>query len=131
MRLFLAQRITGENINKLREESTRIIDILKEKGHGCYCTLLEGESFEKKSKKDIMNHAFKEIDNSDALLVILRSNDKSEGLLMEIGYSLNKKKIILAINQNVKETYLKDIADSVIEFEDIEELYTKLKELKI
>lgn len=51
MRFFIAQRVTGEDINKLRQECDKIKKALDISGHNCYCALDEGESFEFKSKK--------------------------------------------------------------------------------
>lgn len=79
-----------------------------------------------------MEHAFKEIENSDALLIIIRNENKSEGMLMEVGYALSKKKrILLLIEENVKDTYLRELADDVVEFNDVDGLCDKLKKLKI
>jgi len=132
MEIFIAQRVSGEDMNKLKEESNKIIEILKQKGHDCYCTLNEDDSFQEITKKEMMAHAFEKINNSDALLVIMRNENKSEGMLMEVGYVLAKKKnIILLIKSDVKNTYLRDIADKIIEFEDVGDLYDKLKEIEL
>ncbi len=133
MKFFIAQKVTGENKDELIGECNKIISLLKEKGHEAYCTMIEDRNeFEKKSKKEMIKHAFNEIDDSNAMLVIVRGEGKSEGMLMEIGYILGeKKKIILLINKNVNNTYIREVADKIIEFEDIEDLYNKLNELKI
>ncbi len=133
MKFFIAQRVTGEEKSKLIEECKKIKFILDELGHKVYCTMFEDRNeFESKSKKERMEHAFRNIDNSDTLLIIVRNQDKSEGMLMEVGYALGQKKeIILLINKNVNNTYLRDVADNVIEFEDIEDLHNKLNKLEI
>ena len=52
---------------------------------------------------------------------------------MEIGYAISRhKKLIVAVNKNVRDkTYLDELADVVIEFENINELCDKLKNLKL
>ena len=80
----------------------------------------------------MLKSAFKSIDKCDAYLAIIKNENKSEGLLIEIGYCLaNKKKIILLINKSVKNTYLRNIANKVIEFNDRNDMISKLKALKL
>lgn len=130
MKIFIGQRVTNEFFGKLKSESMQIIDVLKKSSHKAYCTLCEEESFQD-TAGGWLKHAFKEIDKADIFLSIVRSEDKSEGLLMEIGYCLAKnKKIILAINKKVEDTYLREIADEVIEFDNFEDLKNKLRKLK-
>ena len=105
-----------------------IVSTLKDNGHDPYCTFLEDDSFQDKHKKNMLIHAFKKIDTSEVFLAIVRSERRSEGMLIEVGYALSKKKkFILAINMEVKNTYLRDLADEVIEFESFKSLISKLE----
>ena len=53
-------------------------------------------------------------------------------MLIEIGYAIAKgKRFILAIKKGVETTFIREIADKIIEFETLEELYSKLKKLKV
>lgn len=128
MKIFIGQAVTGEDINKLREESKKIIKILEEAGNDCYCTILEGDEWEKNLLPgDKLKHAFKIIDKHDIFLAIVRSEKRSEGMLMEIGYAISRnKKLILAINENVQNTYLREMANKIIEFKTLDELNEKL-----
>jgi len=132
MKLFIGQAVSGEDLTKLYKEMDSIYLALDKAGHLHYCTLKENEEeFFKKTKMQMMQHAFEEIDKADALLAIVRSEKRSEGLLMEIGYLMaKKKKLILAIKKDVKNTYLRDLADKVIEFENIDDLSESLEKLK-
>jgi len=50
---------------------------------------------------------------------------------MEIGYALAKRKqFILAIKKDIKTTFMREMADEIIEFENLEELYNKLTKFK-
>lgn len=133
MKIFIGQAVTGMNFENLKEESMNIINVLKEKGHEAYCTMCEDDSFQEDTKQNIFDHAFKLIENSDLFLAILRNEHRSEGLLIEIGYCMAKgKKIVLAINKNVKDkTYLPDVVEKTIEFEDVDDLYDKLKGVEL
>ena len=52
-------------------------------------------------------------------------------MLIEAGYALaNGKKCYLAIKKGIHTTFMKEIADMVIEFENLEDLYDKLSKLK-
>jgi len=132
MKIFIGQAVTGEDLNQLYKEMDQIYLSLDKAEHLHYCTLKENEEeFSKKTKMQMMEHAFREIDKSDAFLAIVRSEKRSEGLLIEIGYVIAKKKrFILAIKKDVKNTYLRDLADEVIEFDNILELSKNLEELK-
>ena len=77
-----------------------------------------------------MEYALKELDNSDVYLAFVKSEDKSEGMLIEAGYAIAKnKKFWLAIKKGVHTVFLREMADKIIEFENLEELYKKLSKL--
>lgn len=130
MKIFIGQRVSNEYGKKLIDESMQVIDTLKKVGHDAYCTLCEDGNFQD-TPRDWLYYAFSKIDKSNTFLAIVRSEQKSEGLLMEIGYVLSKKKkFILAINEKVKDTYLREMADEVIEWKNFEDLIKKLNKLK-
>lgn len=131
-KIFIGQAVTGCDFEKIKKESLEIINLLKEKGYHPYCTLCEADSFQSKTKKEKFKHAFNLIDKNDVFLAIVRNENKSEGMLIEIGYSLAKnKRIILMINKNVKNTYLPEMFDETIQFKDSEDLIDKIKELRL
>ena len=130
-KIFIGQRVSDENWEQLIEDTKKIIIVLKKAGHEVYSTLEEKEN-NFKNPSDWLFHAFKKIDKYDVFLAIVKSEKWSEGLLMEIGYILAKKiKLILAINNKIKNTYLREITKNVVEFNDINDLYNKLIKLKI
>ncbi len=132
MKIFIGQAVTGEDREKLKMECSEIIKVLKEMGHEPLLIIDYPEEVRCLPQRErLANHCFKNIDECDAFLVIMRNGKKSEGMLMEIGHILDTdKKIILAINKNIRNTYLREIADQTIEFEDFEDLKNKLKEIK-
>ena len=133
MKIFISYKFAGENPQELEKILLEISNVLEESGHKVYSASKDEDLFiqENFSAKQILNHALTEIDNADCLLVFAKSNEKSEGMLIEIGYALAKnKKIILAIKENVNFFFTEDIADEVIEFEDFDNLLNKLKEIK-
>ncbi|MCX6804336.1 MAG: hypothetical protein NTY48_07280, partial [Candidatus Diapherotrites archaeon] len=54
----------------------------------------------------------------------------SQGMLVELGYSIAKdKKLILAIQTGIKESIFRRQIGTVIEFDNIEELKNKLENM--
>ncbi|MCX6748044.1 MAG: nucleoside 2-deoxyribosyltransferase [Candidatus Pacearchaeota archaeon] len=132
MKIFISFKYTGENKEELKENMRKICAASEKENHEHYCTLFEDNSFFKKSKKQIFEYAFKKIDEADIVLVILKSEEKSEGMLLEVGYVLGeRKKLILAVQKDIKNTYLRELADNTIEFNNIEDLTTKSSKIKI
>jgi nucleoside 2-deoxyribosyltransferase len=133
MKIFISYKYTGEDIPELKLFMKKICDSLGKKNHNFYCTLWEDEEkFNSQSKIEILQHAFNEIDKSDLVLVLLKSNEKSEGMLVEFGYCLaNRKRIILMVSKDVKKTYLRDLTKEVIEYDTEEDLINKLEEYNL
>jgi len=107
------------------------VDELRKLGHGPYCTFLESDEFGNLPSKDKLKHAFSVVDKCDLFLAIVRSDKRSEGMLMEVGYAMCRRlKIISLINKEVGRTTLREISNQVIEFENINDLNEKLKQIK-
>ncbi len=129
MKIQLAYKFTGENEAELLKTLKRICSCLNEAGYETYCPALNPNR--PKEKKEVFSDTFNRIKDCGILLALIKSENKSEGMLMEIGCALGLgKKILLAINQKVKSTHLRELADNVVEFEDIDDLCSKLKNLK-
>ncbi len=128
MKIQLAYKYIGEDKQKVTFLLEKVRETLKKRGHEVYIQVFDKPMPE--SKKELFNRTLNKIDEKDILLVLLLSEDKSEGMLLEIGYCLAKqKKVILAINKDVKNTHLTDLAEEVIESSDLEDLIEKLKNL--
>jgi len=133
MKIFISYKFAGENPQELEKILLEMSNVLRESGHKVYSASEDEELFIKNkfTLKQILNHALKKLDNSDCILIFIKSQEKSEGMFIEIGYALAKnKKIILAIKKGIRLAFTEEIADKVIEFKDIEDLKNKLKELK-
>lgn len=133
MKIFLSYRFTGEDTKKLKSILKNICSSLEEAGHTYYCSFWHEDYFQenKFSNKQILDHALNELDDSDIYLAFINSHEKSEGILIEAGYALaKKKKFYSAIKKGVKTTFIKELVDKNIEFDSLDELYEKLKQLK-
>lgn len=131
MKIFISQRVSGMDREKLKEETKRIKGVLEAKGHEIVSVIDYPPEFVNYSvKRRLSEYAFKRMDESDIILAIIRGEERSEGMLMEIGHILNTdKKIILLIKKEVRNTYLRDMAEKVIEFEDADDLIKQLDNL--
>lgn len=134
MKIFLSYRRTGKKIEELKEIIKKICLSIEKSGYNQYCSF-NSENFYKSNKftnKQILEHALNELDTSDCILAFVKSEEKSEGMLLEIGYAKAKgKKFILAIKKVIKTTFLREIADKIIEFKDIDDLTKQLEKLTI
>src|SRR5579871_3573922 len=92
MEAFLAYRHTGESMEDLEALLGSTRDALARAGVNAYCTFFDEAEFQSKSlgARQIMEHAFATIDTKDMLFVVQTSDNKSEGMLMEVGYCIAK-----------------------------------------
>lgn len=122
MKFYVAYRFTGEDPEVLKETLTHICSLLTMNGHKNYCSFFDPKMVNI-GNRNVLERAFKEIDDSDSLLVFIKSEDMSEGMFIEVGYALSKKKkIILLIKEGLKTNYLNEFADKIIKFNNLEEL---------
>ena len=134
MKLWMAHKVSGEDYFRLESEMKKIGSSLEKAGHEPYCSFLKLETNAKNklSKKELIQNAFDKIDEFDGTLAIIKSDDLSEGMLIEMGYTVaRRKKLILAIKKEVMENrYVRAIANQIIEFNNLDDLLGKLGEIK-
>lgn len=134
MKVFLSYRYTGEDLAKLEGVIAQIYSSLERAGHSVFCSFGKNTFFRENnfSYKQILEYALNKLDTSDYVLALVKSSEKSEGMLLELGYSIAKeKKIILAIQQDAHVTFLRQLASKVLEFGELEDLYPQLENLKL
>lgn len=125
MKIFLSYRFTGEDQQKLIKEITFVEQIFEKQGHSIYSTIHDSEQFEneKWSGKAILQKAFQEIQNADILVFLVKSEDISQGMIAELGYSLStNKRIMLLINKKVTDSIFRRQIEETYEYENLEEL---------
>ena len=131
MKIVLVFRWYGEDQEEAVNNMYKIASVL-EKEHKVYHATKDAKFLDTLPEWKVLEHVFKEIEDADALLVYQKSNDVSEGMLIEVGYAVAKgKKIIWAKKKGVHNRYLIDGAVHTIEFNDINDLLIKLKKLKL
>ncbi len=130
MKAFISYRFTGEKVEALKALLIPIQDSLKKSGIDAYCNLSD-DNLEERSKnfkpQDHVFDAFKIIDAVDILFVVLTSEDKSEGMILEIGYAIAKGlPVVVALKEGVEKTYLPGMAKLSISWNDIDDLLSKI-----
>lgn len=134
MKTFIAYRFTGEDPKDLGPIQEAIRSGFLQRGVEAYSTFFDEEDFLNKSMnaRQIMDHAFQKIDDSDFLFVILTSDNKSEGMLMEIGYCIAKKiPIIVAVKSSAGSTYVPDMAELSFKWDSVDDLRAKIEDLNL
>lgn len=132
MKTFIAYRHTGEDPAALEKILGGVRSAFDQVEVNAYATFFDETVFQAKSMgaKEIMNHAFSIIDESDFLFVIQTSENKSEGLLMEVGYCIAKDiPVVVATHEEVKHTYLPEMATLSISWVDPQDLFNKIAEM--
>ena len=76
---------------------------------------------------EVIKQAFVEVKKSDAILAFIESEEKSEWMLLEIGYAKALwKRVKLLIKKWINLRFVRAIADEIIEFESMEDLESKI-----
>jgi hypothetical protein len=128
-RWFIAQAVTGEDIDLLKEETNKIYSAIKSLGDQPYSSVLEKSVVENGESK--MIHVLKQIEERDKVLSIIRSEIKSMGMSIEVGYAKGKnKEVIVALKEGIENSYIPPLANNLIKYENIEELCEEIKKLK-
>ena len=106
-KVFISYRFTGEKKDNLKKTILKLHKFVKNAGFECYSTILDTDQFSSKkwSGKKIMQKAFAKIKDSDIILFFVNSDKVSEGMLLELGFTLaQNKKVVLAIHKNIKQS---------------------------
>lgn len=125
MKIFLSYRFTGEDKKILIEQISFVEKTFQQLGHSVYSTIHDSEQFahEKWSGKAILGKAFQEIRNAELLVFLVKNEEISQGMIAELGYCLStNKRIILLINEKVKESIFRRQIEETYEYNRFEEL---------
>lgn len=134
MKTFIAYRFTGVPLTELEPFLRQIVDAFRSRGIDAYCSLFDEQMFRSESftGRDIFDHTFAILEASDFLFVVQLTNDKSEGMLMEVGYSVAKNiPIIVAQHESVTATYVHELAQTSFRFSSTSELCAHIARMQI
>ena len=132
MKIYIAYRFTGEDPDIVRKNTEAVAQAVQDAGHTPFIFNRDIQQWGavELTLKEIYQQCLEQIQKHDAILVFANSTEKSEGMLIECGYAkgLNKK-IIIAAYRNIKPHWLHCMADMLIEFDTMDELRQKIKEI--
>lgn len=113
MKIFCSYAYTGEDSQILEKRLRLVVDELERFGHDVYCFHFTSSQRPDTTPKEAIEEALSRLQHYDALFVMVASDRRSEGLLIEVGAALSQgKKIYIAQHASaVGKTYLPDLAE--------------------
>lgn len=133
MKLFCSTAMTGENEAEVTERMKLVVGALQAAGHEAYCQSLDRRISELQGVAALLQYAFEVLATCEALVVIVTSDRKSEGMLMEVGAALAADKPVYLFwhtSANEGSSHLPKIATKVFLWQTNDELQNLLGNLK-
>ena len=129
MKIFVSYQQTWVSYKDLTEKLWKIRSIIWWLQHDNFIYFLD-VNFKNQSAGEIILKAKQEIESSDLVLAFVDYNQRSEGMMLELGvaYWWNKK-ILFIMNNNFKENYFLSywITENSLFFDDFSEIEWLLK----
>lgn len=130
MQVFISYKFTGESLESLESFLTPVKNKFEEMGINSYCNFFDEDLVIRSKefkKQDWVFDAFRTLNNSQLLFVLLTSEEKSEGMILEVGYAIARGiPIVVAIKSDVKNTYLHGMANLIIDWADTSDLLSRI-----
>lgn len=130
-KVFCSYAFTGEDKATVTKRMHLITSTFKSIGVDAYCNLFDTQRESLNSAKDFIDSALKELETADIVFVVMTSERRSEGMLIEIGaaYAAGKP-IVLAQHESAKhKTYLDQLAKKTVLWQTDADLKHIIKEL--
>lgn len=129
VRCVISYKYSGASPKRLNRLLGSVADALEENGQDYFCLHFTREQIIKEAgqyaEHIMLKRAMSEIDTCDYLLVIYDQQEKSAGMLMEIGYALAKNKpVYMLYNNSIDTGYVKDMLNRSWAYNDIDKLKT-------
>lgn len=132
MKYFLSYRHTDEDPEVLERLLVPVREAFHARGDEIYCVYFQEKELKSDpyTPRDILEHAFIKIEEIGHLFVLQHSSNRSEGMLMEVGFCLGKDiPITVAHQQDVTNTFLPTMAGVAFDYSDIDDLCNKISKL--
>lgn len=134
MRCVISYKYSGADKKRLNQLLSSVANALEELGQEYFClefvreeVIAEAGEY---SEHIMLKRALAEIDTCDYLLVVYDQQEKSAGMLMEIGYAIAKNKpVYMLINNNVAPGYVQDMADAIASYNCVEDIKSSVDRL--
>lgn len=123
---FIGYPQMGEYPDSLVKTLLGVCEALDEVGVSSHCMLFDGDI--PPDPESIRFHTFSTIENCDFLFVVQVDKQRSEEMLIEVGFCLGGNvPVVVASKAGLKNTCLPKIADLLITWETLDELKEKIK----
>ena len=129
MKIYIAYHFSGQDQNELKNFLSRVSEALTDAGHETFIFFRDEQNWGEKTMPpaEVLAGALKHLKDCNGILALQNGVEKSEGLLLEVGYAKALgKQVVVAVKQDVSATFLRCIADKVIEYKSDEELINEL-----
>jgi len=133
MKLFCSTAMTGENEVEVTKRMKLVVSALQAGGHEAYCQSLDPRVSELQGVAALLKYAFEILASCEALVVIVTSDRRSEGVLMEVGAALAVGKPVYLFwhtTTNEDSSHLPKIATKVFRWQTDDDLQDLLKRLE-
>jgi nucleoside 2-deoxyribosyltransferase len=125
--------MTGENEVEVTERMKLVVSALQATGHEAYCQSLDLHVSELQGARALLYYAFEVLATCEALMVIVASDRKSEGVLMEVGAALAADKPVYLFwhtTANESLSHLPKVATKVFRWQTNDDLQSLLGQLE-
>jgi nucleoside 2-deoxyribosyltransferase len=134
MKIFCAYAFTGEDLDSVTHRMRLVVDTLSVGGHDVYCNRFDDAVPPLQASNDtkgIFRLAFKNIEESDAVVAIVTSPNRSVGQIMEIGAALSRGKPIYLFEHMsaAGSSYLPSVVDGYFQWETLDDLAAALRQV--
>jgi len=134
MKLFCAYAYTGEDADIVTERMKLVVDTLNANGHEAYCNRFDplvNKLQEQDDIKGIFQDAFRNIEESQAMVAIITSPSRSIGQIMEVGIALSQRKPVYLFEHSsaAGSSYLPKLVDKYFEWNTPDDLQNTLKQI--
>jgi nucleoside 2-deoxyribosyltransferase len=133
MQIYIAYQYAGKDRIKLKEKLMKISAIIEKKDHSTFVFSRDIQNWGDKNMdfKEIFPIAFKEISDSDLLLIFIDEYSASTGIGLEVGYAKGLGiPIVMAIKEDNSDNYLSGIYDVLIEYSNFSDLIERLEDFE-
>lgn len=125
--------MTGENEAEVIERMKLVASALQVAGHEAYCQSLDQRVPELQGVAALLKYALEVLATCEALVVIVTSDRKSEGVLMEVGAALVADKPVYLFwhtTANEDLSHLPKIATKVFRWQTNDDLHNLLRQFE-
>lgn len=125
MRYYIAYKFLNTDKEILKNNLENICNKIEKTGDTTYIFYRDAQNRGETAIpiNQIIQKAFIEVKKSDSILAFIESEEKSEGMLLEIWYAKALgKKLLLVIKKWINLRFVRSLADETIEFDKIENI---------